>query len=101
MAIHLIYVNTLHSSVMCLLKYVPGKWSRFLNVSFKIELAAPCEQRFLSCMAFSVYEVVGVACQSRSWFVLYTPKPTTRLTTDANDFVNAKSHEREKPLLTG
>ena len=22
----------------------------------------PCEQRFLSCMAFGVYEVVGVAC---------------------------------------
>ena len=29
----------------------------------------PCEQRFLSCMAFSVYEVVRVACQSRGWFV--------------------------------
>ena len=26
----------------------------------------PCEQRSLSCMAFSVYEVVRVACQSRS-----------------------------------
>ena len=50
-----------------------------MNVSFKIELAAPCEQRFLSCMAFSVYEVVRVACQSRSCFVLYAPKPTTRL----------------------
>ena len=24
---------------------------------------------FLSCMAFSIYEVVRVACQSRSWFV--------------------------------
>ena len=26
----------------------------------------PCEQRFLSCMAFSVYEVVRVGCQSRN-----------------------------------
>ena len=29
----------------------------------------PCEQRFLSCMAFSVYEVIRVAWLSRSWFV--------------------------------
>ena len=28
-------------------------------------------------------------------------KPTTRLTSDANDLVNAKSHAREKPLLAG
>ena len=36
-------------------------------------LLLPCEQRFLSCMAFSVYEVNGVACMSRSWFVLIRP----------------------------
>ena len=36
-------------------------------------------------MASSVYEVVRVACQS---------KPTTRLTSDSNDFGNAKSHAR-------
>ena len=30
-----------------------------------ILLLLPCEQRFLSCMAFSVYEVICVACQSR------------------------------------
>ena len=29
----------------------------------------PCEQRFLSCMSFNVYEVVCVACLSHSWFV--------------------------------
>ena len=29
----------------------------------------PCEQRFLSCLAFSIYEVVRVACPSRSWLV--------------------------------
>ena len=28
-------------------------------------------------------------------------KPTTRLTSEANDLVNAKSHAREKPLLAG
>ena len=32
----------------------------------------PCAQRFLSYMAFSVNEVVRVACQLRSWFV-YAP----------------------------
>ena len=31
----------------------------------------PCEQKFLSCMAFSVYEVDRVACLSRSWFVYF------------------------------
>ena len=36
-------------------------------------------------MAFNVYKVVRVACQS---------KPTIRLTSDANNFVNAKSHAR-------
>ena len=43
-------------------------------------LTVPCEQRFLSHMAFSV-------------------KKTTQQTSQANDFVNAKSHGREKPLL--
>ena len=28
-------------------------------------------------------------------------KPTARPISDANDFVNAKSHAREKPLLVG
>lgn len=41
-------------------------------------------------MAFSIYEVVLVACQSRS---------DKRLTDDANEFVNARSHTKEKPLL--
>ena len=27
--------------------------------------------------------------------------PTTRLTCDANDFVNAENHAREKPMLAG
>ena len=31
------------------------------------DMLLPCEQRFLSCMAF--YEVVRVAFLSRTWFV--------------------------------
>ena len=73
----------------------------------------PCEQRLLSCMAFSVYEVVRVACLSLSWSV-YAPwetlnverfsrgvnKPITWQTSHAHDFVNAKKkHATEKPLL--
>ena len=56
-------------------------------------------------MAFSINEVIHVACQSHSWFVLYTlggvNKPATPQTSHTNDFVNAKSHAREKSLLTG
>ena len=36
---------------------------------FRNQPLLPGEQRFFSCMAFSVYEVVQVACLSRSWFV--------------------------------
>ena len=65
----------------------------------------PYKQRFLSGMALSVNKVIRVACQSHSWFVLCTlggvNKLTTRQTSHANDFVNAKSHAREKPLLAG
>ena len=42
-------------------------------------------------MALGVYEVVWVACQSHSWFVLYVSGETTRQTSDANDYVDAKS----------
>ena len=48
----------------------------------------PCEQKFLSYMAFSVHEVV------------LSLKRTARLTSDANDFVNAKSHAREQERKT-
>ena len=30
----------------------------------------PCEQRFLSCMAFNVHEVIHVAYQFCTWLVL-------------------------------
>ena len=46
--------------------------------------------RFLSCKAFSVFEVVRVACLSLTKFVL-CPQSTTRQTSHVNDFVNAKS----------
>ena len=36
---------------------------------YKIYLGVPCEQRFLSCTAFSIQEVIRTACLSRSWFV--------------------------------
>ena len=32
----------------------------------------PCEQRFLSRKAFSAYEVIRGACESRSWFFLFS-----------------------------
>ena len=37
-----------------------------------------CRWFFQSCMAFSVDEVVGVAFQSRSLFVLYVPSSTQK-----------------------
>ena len=42
-------------------------------------------------MAFSVYEVIRVACVSCTGF-----DSTTLQTSHNNDFVNAKSHAREK-----
>ena len=70
--------------------------------SLYTELPSHCEQRFLSGMAFSVYEVVPVACQSRIWFCLSPTSATTRQTSYANDFVNdAKSQAGEKHLLAG
>ena len=65
----------------------------------------PCKHRLLSGMAFSVNEVVHVACQSHSWFVLYTLGGVSKLAmqqaSHTNDFVNAKSHASEESLLTG
>lgn len=54
-------------------------------------------------MAFSVYEVICIACLLGSWFVLYgvENKPTMQQTSNANDFTNARRHASEKPLLAG
>ena len=50
-------------------------------------------------MAFSVgYEVIRVAQLSVAWLVRLRPVRNLSL---ANDFVNAKSHAREKPLAAG
>ena len=53
-----------------------GPFNRFDWIKeVSIQLKPPIQlkpKRFLFCMAFSVKEVVGVAChQSLSWFVLY------------------------------
>ena len=40
---------------------------------------------FLSCMGFAVYKVFRVV-----------NKPNTQVTSDANDYVNAKSHAYKK-----
>ena len=45
-------------------------------------------------MGFRIYQFVRVASQSRSWL-------TTRLTSDANNCVNAKTMPEKKPLRTG
>jgi len=46
-------------------------------------------------MAFSIYKVVYMACQSCSWFV-YT---ATELGAQTNQLhINARSHARKKPL---
>ena len=70
----------------------------------------PCEQTFLSCMAFNIYEVICVACLWCTWFSLCPPRNGKRgvltklmaqQTSHANNFVNAKSSAREKLLLAG
>ena len=70
----------------------------------------PCEQTFLSCMAFSIYEVICVACWWCRWFCLCPPrngkrgvltKSMAQQTSHANNFVNAKGNAREKLLLSG
>ena len=86
------------------------QWLAIRNLHDQPSFGLSCKQRFLSCMAFSVYEVVLVACLSHSWFVYalwetFTKKqlsrnsrfsrglnkPTTRQINHANDFVKAKT----------
>ena len=58
-------------------------------------------------MAFSVYEVIRLACLCVVGLSGVCPrsrgvnKPTMRQASHANDFVNAKSHAREKPTEIG
>ena len=59
----------------------------------------PCEVRFPSCMAFSILFLKSFASLvCRVVFFLFLNRKATRLTSDTNDFVNAKRHTREKPL---
>ena len=69
----------------------------------------PCEQRSLS--VFTTKSFARLVCRIVGLFtsrekplqqtVSHVNKPTTRQTSHTNDFVNAKSHAREKPLLEG
>ena len=66
-----------------------------LGMNFKIMKFAwqlPCEQRFFPCMAFSVYEVIRVACLSRSWFLT-----GSKQTNYARDNPREWLRKRQKP----
>ena len=87
----LVQGNTVNSksAVLALIAYSFFSNSILLFFDRGTELL-PFVQRFLSGMAFSIYEVVQMACQSCSWFVYVwgINKPTTWLA-------------RKKPLLPG
>ena len=55
---------------------------------------------FTKSFAWLVCRVVGLFT-TRVCFSRRVTKPTTRQASHANDFVNAKSHARKKPLLVG
>ena len=55
---------------------------------------------FTKSFAWLACRVVGLVTR-REKQTRVVNKPTTRQTSHANDFVNAKSHAREKPLLAG
>ena len=83
-------------------------WSNNTGDKYIYTPKLPCEERFPSRMAFSVYDLVRVTCQSRSQFFIYAislgvqNKATTRQDiSHANEIINANSHAREKPLLAG
>ena len=66
----------------------------YKTIALKNGISLPCEQSFLSRMAFSVYEVVRVACQSHGWFV-YAPFLLGRI--KQTNYATGKPRER----LTG
>ena len=64
-------------------------------LSHTLMASIPCVQRFLSCIAFSVYKVVRVPCLSCSWFV-YAPGRKQTTTTRQNQaplLIFAHAHE--------
>lgn len=73
-----------------LYKPTDSKW--LILVTKKTTNTKEEEQRFLSSMVFSVYEVFS--------HHIYN-KPTMQLKSNANDIVNTYRHARENPLLPG
>jgi len=79
------------------LPHLPGVSYLHVRRSLRrVHSRLPGEQRFPSCMAFSIYEVVRVACITLSCgqFVYVRFLGERR-------FANDKSHAREKPLNFG
>ena len=62
-----------------------------------------CEQRFLSCIAFSVYKIVRVVCLSRSWIAITNQRTgnftALRLIRVHNDIAIALDQKRSMILL--
>ena len=90
MVIFLILVEMPNGFVLFCLGRKNCLWRKGKRVMILIVI--PCEQWFLSCMAFSIYKVIHVACLS-----CLGEYKTNQLC----NFVNTKSHARDEPLLAG
>ena len=77
------YLVVISNRTACISVFYKAKFRIFLFVGlcFFVPLCNFTLQ-FLSCMAFSVYEIVRVACLSRSWFAYaqLRDKQATRMT---------------------
>ena len=60
------------SFVMQLLSMSPGEKRTITDNFHENRFGYSLSKGFFSCMAFSIKEVVCIACQSHSWFVLCT-----------------------------
>ena len=80
--------------IWCFQDTFMGISCNYLIYTFPLFSHLHCEQKFLSCMAFSLYKVTRIACLLHRWFV-YTLGDCL-----PNDSINAKSHARKRPLLT-
>ena len=107
-----IYVNKFFTcTTLFFVNFSLAIWISSLHTSFGLtkmiqaRKQLPCKQRFLSGMSFSVYESRSRGLSGLFSRSVYAPrdvnKPTMRLSSDANDLVNAKSHSRKEPLLAG
>ena len=92
----------------CTVPPPPKKKKNWQNCRFFF-FHLPCEQRSLSVFTTKLFArlvcgIVGLFTSREKPLqqtVSHVNKPTTRQTSHTNDFVNAKSHAREKPLLEG